>query len=310
MRIATFNVQNLRLRHREGRARFDGARDYDVPADNTEAAMALDLADRRLTGQILAQTDADVICLQEVFDRETLDFFHDHLMQHVGARPYPHRVCLPGNDGGGRDLAVLSRYPLQDVASHAHLVPANLGFDPPPGIRPDLPIFRRDCLVFRVGPLTVFNCHFKAPWPDAAGAWPVRRLEAQAVRALIKARHDDDPEALWLILGDLNEPEANSGEASALSPVLPPFSVDLVARMPPSERWTYYEAQEQHYACPDALLASPALARRWPEAAPEAVRAGLDRAATRAREPRLSDVGAHRPHASDHVALVVAFDGL
>ena len=58
MRIATFNVQNLRLRHVAGHARLDGARDGDVPEDNSPQAMALDLADRRLTAAVLARADA------------------------------------------------------------------------------------------------------------------------------------------------------------------------------------------------------------------------------------------------------------
>lgn len=310
MRIATFNVQNLRLRHPGGKARLDGARDYDVPEDNTPEATALDLADRRLTGRILAQTEADVICLQEVFNMETLDFFHDHLMRHARAYSYPYRICLPGNDGGGRDLAVLSRRPLQDVQSHAHLVPADLGLTPPSGTRADTPVFRRDCLTFRVGDLNLFLCHFKAPWPDKTRAWPIRRMEALATRLLIEAKHEKNPDALWLVLGDLNEPGEESREAPAIAPLLPPFAVDLVKRMPETERWTYFDAGEGRYACPDAMLASSALAQRWPDAVPKAVRAGLDRTATRAREGRLPDVGGHRPHASDHVALVVEFEGL
>ncbi len=309
MRIATFNVQNLRLRHPDGRPRLDGARDGDMPEDSTRAAAALDLADRRLTSQILAQSDADLICLQEVFDRATLDFFHDHLMRHAGARAYPHRICLPGNDGGGRDLAVLSRRPLEDVQSHARLVPADLGLDAPEGTRPETPIFRRDCLRFTCRGLTFFHCHFKAPWPDAARAWPVRRLEARALRHLIEAQFGSDAAELWLIIGDLNEPAQNTGDP-AIAPILPPFTVDLLDRMPEAQRWTFFNAAEQHYARPDALLASPALAQRWPQAIPRALRAGLDRDAQRATTPRLPDVGAHRPHASDHAALVLDLEGL
>lgn len=310
MRIATFNVQNLRLRHPAGRARFDGARDYDVAQDSTPDATALDLADRRLTSVILAQADADVVCLQEVFDRATLDFFHDHLMRHAGARAYPHRMCLPGNDGGGRDLAVLSRYPMHDMRSHATLTPADLGLTPPSGMRPDAPIFRRDCLVFRVGELSLFHCHFKAPWPDTARAWPIRRIEALAVRKLIDQRFGNDPTALWLIIGDLNEPAAPESKDPAIAPLLPPFSVDLLARMPEDERWTFYNAQDGHYAGPDALLGSHALAQRWPDAIPQALRAGLDREAIRSNEARLPDVGSHRPHASDHAAIVLELDDL
>jgi len=311
MRIATFNVQNLRLRHPSGRARLDGARDGDVPGDNTAEASALDLADRRLTAAVLARADADVLCLQEVFDRETLDFFHDHLMRHAGARPYPHRVCLPGNDGGGRDLALLSRLPLSDVRSHASLTPQALELEPPVGIRPDAPLFRRDCLTARVGPLTLFLCHFKAPWPDAASAWPVRRMEALAVRRLVEDMFAGDEAPLWLIVGDLNEPAGKmaTGEP-AIAPLLQGFSVDLLDRVPEQERWTFYESDTGRYARPDALLASPELARRWPDARPVAQREGMAREVTRHTGQRLADVGQHRPRASDHAPLVVTFDGL
>ena len=310
MRIVTFNVQNLRLRHRAGRPRFDGARDHDMPEDNTPDTGALDLADRRLTSAVLAQADADVICLQEVFNLATLEFFHDHLMHHAGAHSYPHRICFPGNDGGGRDLAVLSRRPLHDVRSHAPLTPDDLGLPVPVGMRSDAPVFRRDCLTFRVGDLNLFHCHFKAPWPDLRRAWPIRRLEALAVRRLVESRCGTDPTALWLVLGDLNEPSDSSGQDPAISPLLPPFSVDLLARMPKDERWTFYNAQDDHYACPDAMLASPAVAQRWPRALPQALRAGLDRAAHRATEVRLPDVGPHRPHASDHAAIVLDLEDL
>ena len=309
MRIATFNVQNLRLRHPAGRARFDGARDYDVPEDSTAEATALDLADRRLTSAIIAQSYADVICLQEVFSLETLNFFHEHLICHAGAA-YPYRVCLPGNDGGGRDLAVLSRRPIEGIRSHAALTPDDLGLTPPEGMRSDSPIFRRDCLAFSIGEVALFNCHFKAPWPDTTRAWPIRRMEALAVRKLVERRQKDDQRALWMILGDLNEPVKPVDEEAAIAPLLPPFSVDLLERMPEHERWTFYNAQDGHYARPDALLASPALAQRWPDATPQALRAGLDRDADRTDVARLPDVGAHRPHASDHAALVIDLEGL
>ncbi len=126
MRIATFNVQNLRLRHPMGHPRFDGARDGDVPQDSRSQAAALDLADRRLTAAVLAHADAEVVCLQEVFDIEALDFFHDHLLRHAGGHVYPHRFCFPGNDGAGRDVALMSRRPVDEVVSHAKLTAADL----------------------------------------------------------------------------------------------------------------------------------------------------------------------------------------
>ncbi len=307
MRILSFNVQNLRLRRPGGRPRLDGARDGD--AEEEPGAGALDLADRRLTARVIAAAAADVVCLQEVFDRATLDFFHDHLMRAAGCPPYPWRVCLPGNDGRGRDLALLSRRPLAAVESHAAETPETLGLPDLPGVARDRRLFRRDCLIVEVGALTLFLCHFKAPWPDPAAAWPVRRAEALGVRRLVERRFGAHPGPLWLVLGDLNEPAGGPGPPAIL-PLLPPFSADLLARLPPGERWSYALAGGLGYSLPDAMLASPALAARFPEVRPEVLRQGMSGEAARHRGPRLADVGRHRPHASDHAALLVDFPGL
>lgn len=305
MRVASFNMQNLRLRD----GRLDGARDGDRPEDATATAARLDPADRSLGAKLIARADADVVALQEVFDRASLDHFHDRFLARAGDGRYPWRVCLPGNDGRGQDVALMSRRPLEDVASHASLRPADLGLEAPRGVDPDHPIFRRDCLRARAGPLTLFVCHFKAPYPSARRAWAIRRLEAGAVRRLIEARFPDPAAALWLVLGDLNEPADGTG-APAIAPLLPPFSVDLLQRLPPGRRWSWHDAETGGYGRPDALLASPALAGRFPQACPEILRAGLGHEATRHAGPRLEGTGWHRPHASDHAALAVTFPGL
>ncbi len=311
MRIATFNVQNMRLRTRGGVARLDGARDGDVPEDAGAAAAGLDPADRDLTAAVIERADADVVALQEVFDRATLDHFHDRVLVPTGIRPYPHRVCLPGNDGRGLDIAVMSRLPLRSVASHAGETPSSLGLEPVEGVGAADRIFRRDCLEVAIGELTLFVCHFKAPGPDHATTWPVRRLEAAAVRKLVERRFAAPGDALWLVIGDLNEQRhAPPGRERAIAPILNGFSVDLLLRLPADERWSYQPPDSIHYSRPDALLASPELARRWPDAIPRILRSGLGREIEGYRGERLSAVGRHRPHASDHAAIVIDFSDL
>jgi len=296
MRILSFNIQNLRLRMAHGHARLDGARDRD----DSEETSAFDPADRRLAAALLAGAGADLVLLQEVFDTETLDWFNTRLLPAAGLPAYPHAHCPPGNDGRGLDIAVLSRVPV-GIESNAHLTPTDLGLD---AAHPDLPLFRRDCLIIEAGDLTIFACHFKAPYPDPEAAWPVRKLEAEATRALIVRRFADPTQALWLIAGDLNDP-ASAGEERATNALLPPFSVDLMARLPADARWTYYDVHSGRYDQPDALLASPALAARWPTAVPKVLRAGLGHEATRHQGAHLPGVGRHRPHASDHAALLL-----
>lgn len=306
MRIATFNVQNLRLRHPGGRSRLDGARDKDATS-GALAEPSLDYADRRLTARLIALAEADVVCLQEVFDAPTLDFFHDHYLLPAGAGPYPYRICVPGNDGGGRDVAILARQEPAEWRSHADLLPADLGLSPPEGIDPSVPVFRRDCLVARFGELTIFLCHFKAPWPDAQAAWPVRRLEALAVRKLVEQRHADPSAGLWMVAGDLNEPVAEAGEA-AIAPLSAGFAIDLASRIPAGDRWTWFDNETGLRSSPDRLLVSPALAARFPQAVPKILRAGMSRAAGSGE--RLEDAGPIRPHASDHALVTIEFEGL
>jgi endonuclease/exonuclease/phosphatase family metal-dependent hydrolase len=301
MRIATFNVQSLRLRHPDGQDRLDGARD---PGDEEQA---LDAVDRRLTAAVIRDLRADVVALQEVFDSGTLDHFHDAVLVPGGVAPYPFRVCIPGNDGRGLDVAVMSRRPLGTVRSHAGMTAADFSLDPPEQFG-DQPVFRRDCLAVEIGPLVLFVCHFKAPWPDAAASWPVRRLEAEAVRRIVEARFEDPASAHWLVAGDLNDPDPATAPGRAIAPLGPPFTVDLTQRMAEAERWTLFDPSSGERFLPDALLASPRLAREWPEATPEVLREGLSRKA--GAGPRLAQVGDHRPHASDHAALVVEFPGL
>ena len=125
-------------------------------------------------------------------------------------------------------------------------------------------------------------------------------------------RHFQDPaQNLWLITGDLNEPNnLVAGDRRAIAPLETGFSVDLMKRLPEKERWTYFDPHSGLYHCPDAMLASPALAGQWPNAEPVVVRKGLGEETSRFDGPRFAGVGKHRPHASDHAAVVIDFAGL
>lgn len=306
MLVATLNVQNLRLQSIDGQNRLHGAWDSDRPEDT-----GLDVIDRRLTGELLKQVDADVVALQEVFDLDSLNHFHEQFFLPTGAQPYSQRICLPGNDGRGLDVALLSRRHVDAIQSHASLTLADVDIDPLPGVDPALPVFRRDCLMVTIGPLTLFVCHFKSAYPDATKAWTTRRLEALATRRLIERRFQDPAQSLWLVLGDLNEPDFPvTGHQRAIAPLETGFAIDLMQRLPEKQRWTYYDPHSGLYHCPDALLASPALAERWPNAEPFVVRTGLGEETSRFHGPRLGGVGEHRPHASDHAAVAVDFKGL
>lgn len=300
MRIATFNVQNLRLRVAAAGRHFDGARD-DVrpPSKLNPEERALDLEDRALTAQLIAEADADVLALQEVFDQRTLDAFHDAYLVPRSAR-YPHRICVKGNDGM-RHVAFLSRLPLRDVRSNAGATYADLGLAPPPGPAAFARAFRRDCLTAVCGGVRLFNVHFKAPTDPASLA--VAALEAQAVRRLVERSFPDPSAAHWLVLGDVNLSDVPSGDILAV--LTEDFAVDLGAALPPEARWTMFEQASGRYLRPDRILASPTLAPRCCALAVR--REGMSRIAEADSGSRFERVGQLRPHASDHALLSVEF---
>jgi predicted extracellular nuclease len=168
-------------------------------------------------------------------------------------------------------------------------------------------VFRRDCLRIEMSELTLFAVHFKAPYPDADAAFPVRALEAQATRHLIENHFDDPSQAMWLILGDVNDPW-HPAQPPATAPILPPFSVNLMERLPRDARWSYHDAWSGRYGHPDKMLASPALANTCANAVPNIQRQGLGLEAARYSGAPLPQTGHHRPHASDHAAIVIELD--
>lgn len=292
MRIATFNVQNLRLRHSAGISLLDAAQDR--PNEEIDRLLPAErVHDRQLTAQVIARSKADLIMLQEVFDRETLDFFHDQFLVPLDAT-YPYRACLEGNDGRSEDLAVLSRQPLQQIISHAAMTYDEIGYTPPVGEMGTSRIFRRDCLAVLCNSIWFFGCHFKVANSGLARDRTIRRAEALAVRRIIETEFADTSQADWLTLGDFNA--HGSEDEEDIQILLEPFSVDLTRDMADAEHWTYRQQESGARSCPDRILCSPAMKERRIASAPAAVRIGLPKledidadAATAARSPRASD---------------------
>ncbi len=309
MRLATFNLQNLRLRHRQGRHVLDGAVDQDF--DDWPRSINHDIADRLLTAKVITEAQADIVALQEVFDAESLDFFHDQFLRQAGSPPYPARICPPGNDGRGLDVAVLSNRQPARIKSHAHLTGADLRLTDLPAYLRDHRLFRRDCLELEFETFTLFVCHFKAPYPDTDKAQTVREAEARAVRRIVENRFPKPESERWMIVGDFNEPNLGDQNAiSALAPLKQGFSEDLLDRLARGTDWTF-EAPDTHLRSrPDRIFLSPRLARGYPDVVPQIVRTGMTRYLSDPGSFASGDEQRNQSHASDHALVYADFPGL
>ncbi|GGK19138.1 endonuclease/exonuclease/phosphatase family protein [Salinarimonas ramus] len=316
LRIATFNVENLVSRNAYG----PKARPQTGPAlslfdfadpemrDHIQAAIAVALEDdeRLATALAIAETRADILCLQEVDGLGVLAPFLSNYVHALGDIRYGHMRLEPGNDPRGIDVAFCARKDLVDdearirSRSWREATFADLGVHDDDlaamGIAAESRVFNRDCLEVDLDlgetSLTIFICHFKSTgYGPRSGSPVLRRAEARAVRAIVERRFGAGwREASWIVAGDLNAATSAilPGGAivdvsdSGLEPLLDDFAVDPARSLPPGERWTYFHREtaegrvlaERHVQL-DRVLLSPALAAANPGARVEILRRGL-----------------------------------
>ncbi len=292
--LATFNIENLMRRFDFSGYRNESRQDrtlqlFEIDSEaqyrQLEQARLVAHTDdtRQLSALSIAQTRADILCLQEVDDLEALNTFeYGYLFKMVG-QGYRHKYLIDGNDSRGIDVSVMMRdvtcsghaIELVKLESNAHLTYQELGiYDPvlaTVGIEAHERVFKRDCLALdlRIGgkPLTVFVVHFKSMGGVRYGqdpkltTLPVRMAEAKAVRMIIEKKFGDQARAApWVICGDFNdyyEKLAISGDqwdGYDFTPVQEPdnclnvflsddFAVNLVERRPVLDRWTLYHTR-------------------------------------------------------------------
>ena len=294
LRIATFNIENL-----VNRFDFSGFRNnlradrviklFDIKSEQDyqtlEAARVVATTDdtRQLSALAIADTDADILCLQEVDSLEALKSFeYGYLFRMMGAG-YRQHYLIEGNDSRGIDVAVLLRTetrqgePIEvvDVQSHAALTYRDLDlYNPDLGerINPNDRIFKRDCLELelRIGgrPLSVYVVHFKSmsngrgEGDGRTQTMPIRIAEAKAVRHIIEERFSDRSPAKrsFVICGDMNDYQERvivrgsrrhgyefiheEGLSSALDVFTKDgFAVSHMNKRDPLDRWTLYHAR-------------------------------------------------------------------
>jgi len=223
IRVATFNVENLLHRfdfYRYGRLTKEPALEILGVSDEQESmqlrkALRVSLADdsRQMTAQAIKDTKADIMCLQEVDNREVLDSFHDFYVERSTGEHYGWRRLIEGNDRRGIDVAVMSK-PRISVKSHAGITFDDFDLFNDQlndyGLNSSDRIFRRDCLEVELKvddkPLTLFVCHLKSMTGGRDETMAVREAETNAVRRIIEDKFGDQlADSDWLVLGDLND---------------------------------------------------------------------------------------------------------
>jgi endonuclease/exonuclease/phosphatase family metal-dependent hydrolase len=195
VKLATFNLHNF----------FDGENDPNKDDDVPKASEVDDKVAR--VGAALRRLDADVVALQEIENRPLLDRLVKEQLAQLG---YDHVHLQPGNDPRGINVALLSRFPVLRVTSHANDFFKGLDPGDSKNYR-----FSRDCLEVEIEPsknrkLTVLVNHLRAN-DNSQLATRTREAQAQRVREIVDAILKWTPDANIAVVGDLNDgPESRT----------------------------------------------------------------------------------------------------
>lgn len=240
VRVATYNVLNL----------FD---EYDDPYREDEGTPKKpDDQLRCLAGSIRA-LNADVLCLQEVENRDVLESFTRTMLMDMSYREV---ISFESNDARGIECGVLSRFPVGPVTSHRFR-----DFDDGAGGKAR---FRRDLLQVRIEPpgcgsFDVFVVHLKSKRGDATSSNKDRMAEAHAIQTVLGGILKANSAARFLICGDFND-TWNSPTIKTLIGDGPGKLVDFLADLPPNAK-SYN--QPPHAEMIDFIFCSSALARTY-----------------------------------------------
>lgn len=311
--IATFNCENLFRRYR-----FQKNLTKEQVAKKIEDGFIIDKTvlstvnqtERKLTADAIKATKADIVCLQEVENMDTLKNF---LSEYMSSSGYKYRMLIDANDPRLIDVAIISKIPISYVKTHQYMRSGSSA------------VFSRDCLEaeFMVGgkTLTLFVNHFKSMY-DASNLTPAqkraktsarRELQVKAVLDIIKQKYKNNPERdSWIILGDLND---YPDDKSSLKQLLESKWMENIVQTrisDPSEQWTHYWDTtsvpiDERYKQIDYIFLSKKLATANPAAVPVIIRKGLITKAANYTGPRFTGV-TDKQGASDHCPVAVTIN--
>jgi endonuclease/exonuclease/phosphatase family metal-dependent hydrolase len=183
---------------------------------------------RENTAKVIKAVKADIACIVEADNRETLQRFDTELLN----SKYRYEMLIDGNDDRGIDVGMYSRFPIGGIWTHI--------FDGAGNSR----TFSRDCPEFEIilpnGQSLYLLCnHLKSKGYDIGGnADNRRKRQSQAIADILK--HYDLKNDLVVVAGDLND-TPDSGPLKPLMDVSNLFDVlELEFGNDKGKRWTYH----------------------------------------------------------------------
>jgi predicted extracellular nuclease len=272
--ITTFNLNNL----------FD--RDDDPNKNDETSTPTREELETKLEKLALAVRSVmelpDILVAQELENEKILQTLGDRINRAEGTRY--RAISFDASDGRSIEVGFLwdaGRVSLQEafLLSESHVPGVEEAFgsrSPSPGREPLVGLF-----IIDGRRLTIIGNHFKSKlgddplfgvsWPPERSTETQRKAQARVVRQFADSLFEDDPSALVMIAGDMNDfPFAEPGEGpdhplaileGESSPIDRVEFANLIRHVSPPERFTFiFQGNSQVL---DYLLVSPGLLELW-----------------------------------------------
>ena len=270
----------------------NGADDWDGTIDFKRDKF--DAATRGNTSKAIKTVKADVFCIVEVENRETLASFNSNLL---GTGKFPYNMCIDGNDLRGIDVGLYSRYPITNIRTHI--------FDKTAANAK--PTFPRDCLevelkISNTKKLHILCNHLTSKLSDKTG--DKRKKQCGEIKKILQANYDLTTD-LVAIAGDFND-TPDSGVLDTLLNMTHLHDVLKLQFPNKADRWTYHYAGNNDQI--DYLLVSTPLKNLFQQAGVE--RRGMHdlSAKSNGAENSFPEVTSPANAASDHGAVWADFN--
>ncbi len=223
--IASYNVKNLFMER-------DITPGSKTPPKSERSLDAL--------AESLQRMDADVVALQELSSKESLE--GALLSRRDLAEKYPHIAYVKSNDERGINVGVISKFPINEVVSHKDENFPVVGGEGTTN-------FSRDLLRVDINTdadpdtdLTVYTTHSKSRRPnDGAGiSSDAQRLsEGTAIRSIVEKEMSAFPERLFVVTGDFNDSHNEPSVKAILTPAGKEEWVDSLEHLSEDDRKTW-----------------------------------------------------------------------
>jgi endonuclease/exonuclease/phosphatase family metal-dependent hydrolase len=272
----------------DGRASWAGWIDFDREVFDSAAI--------ENTARVIAEINADVLCLVEVESRPAMVEFNKRFLKTKSR--YPYKFLIDGNDPRGIDIGIFSRLKIRSLRTHVE-DPFDSAFK----------TFSRDCaeyeVILRSGTSLWMLCnHFKSRGYGSPASNDAKRLkQTLAVHDILK--RFDLKKQLVIVAGDFNE----LPDSASLAPLLiqTPHLRNAFEKLPAgSDQWTHLDDVAKNKQIDYLLLSDPLFdaCRKV-----EIERRGIfSKTNFGGKYPHFDTIKSEAGQASDHAAVWADFD--